>query len=155
MAASRDVHRMSRAAVDRRPLSDRRHGPTCCQRGKIGRPVRGMTGRRPFRPGTIGRYVGLVPRSLVIVTLAATFLMLSGCSTGDRFTGVVTTTNPMLCLGRPKASGDCFDADAKFLKGLQMDDCVTVTYQPRSSRDPVPRGTVTAIERTDECSQWR
>ena len=96
-----------------------------------------MTGRRPFRPGTIGRYVGLVPRSLVIVTLAATFLMLSGCSTGDRFTGVVTTTNPMLCLGRPKASGDCFDADAKFLKGLQMDDCVTVTYQPRSSRDPV------------------
>jgi len=85
--------------------------------------------------------------------MAASFILLSGCSSGDRFTGVVTTTNPRLCLGRPEASGDCFVADAKFLDGLRMDDCVTVTYQTRNSPDPGPRGTVTAIERADECSR--
>lgn len=114
----------------------------------------GMTGHEAGSRGC-SPYGDSVRRSLFAGALAVSLVLIGGCSGGDRFTGVVTTTSPRLCLGRPDASGDCFVVDAKLLSALKMNECVTVTYQARANSDPGPRGEVTAVERSDECSRWR
>lgn len=93
-------------------------------------------------------------RSLPAFTLALPFLFRGGCSGADHFTGTVSTFGSRLCLARPEAAGDCFLATGQQLKGLRINECVTVTYTPGTIPDEGPQGTVTNVEASNECSQW-
>lgn len=97
-------------------------------------------------------YVVRVRRPLLGMVAIVVSVAIGGCTTtSDRFTGVVTTTAPSLCLGAPAASGDCFVATAQFIEGLRLNDCVTVVYRAADSPLPGPRGTVTAVEPSSDC----
>lgn len=76
----------------------------------------------------------------------------AGCSSSDtEFTGVISTLTPRLCLAKPAAAGDCFEAPEVLLKGKKVDDCVTVDYVPNQAAGAGPRGTVTKVTPAAEC----
>jgi len=75
-----------------------------------------------------------------------------GCSTSHtEFTGVISSLGTRLCLAKPAAAGDCFDAPGALLKDKKVGDCVTVDYIPNHAAGAGPRGTVTKVTSATEC----
>jgi hypothetical protein len=77
----------------------------------------------------------------------------TGCSSsGTEFTGVISTLAPRLCLAKPAAAGDCFEAPDALLKGKKVGDCVTVEYIPNQAAGAGPRGKVTKVTSVGACA---
>jgi len=90
-------------------------------------------------------------RTLRLPLVAALVSASIGCTPPTpTFTGTVTTLGPRLCLGRPQATGDCFDVPASLLTGRRIGDCLTVEYVENPSV-PGPRGTATKVEASTGC----
>jgi hypothetical protein len=93
--------------------------------------------------------------SALLFTLA---FALGGCMGGESNSGtlvgpVTSVRDGRVCVGGPAASGDCFVSNAA-TSGLEVDDCVRVTY---SSRDPSTSPNATEVQQlnradhTDAC----
>ena len=77
---------------------------------------------------------------------------IAGCSPSDaEFTGVISNLGTRLCLAKPAAAGDCFDAPGALLKDKKVGDCVTVEYIPNRAAGAAPRGTVTKVTSATGC----
>jgi hypothetical protein len=87
---------------------------------------------------------------LLLVAVAAT-----ACSSGTSqhtFVGVVTTTTPRLCVGRPAASGDCFLASEPQLRQLRLGECVSIRYKPLAGSGP--RGRAISVGEAKPAPSW-
>lgn len=91
-------------------------------------------------------------RSLVLVALSVLLASCSSGSSGHSLVGVVTTTKPRLCLGRPQASGACFAATSQQVGALRPGQCLKITYAPLSGIGP--RGRLLSVTLLTDAPSW-
>jgi len=70
-----------------------------------------------------------------LLALAAIGISVACSSHEQVLHGVITQLRPAICVGAPRATGECFDpssADTSAL-GIEVGDCVVVRYTPNNT----------------------